>query len=66
MGNKHGDGEYGVNVGDKADHASVTDGVNQPQLSARSLLKSETISASKCIGEKQKRVNYVSAGTTAV
>jgi hypothetical protein len=66
MGNKHGDCEYGVNIGDKAAHVSVTDGVNQAQLSARSLLKSETISASRCIGEKQKHVNYVSAGTAPV
>ncbi|KAK3134758.1 hypothetical protein QOZ80_5BG0410370 [Eleusine coracana subsp. coracana] len=57
MGNKHGDSEYCINVGDKASHASVTDGINQPLLSARSLLKSESISASKCIGEKQKHVN---------
>lgn len=63
MGNKHGDG---INVGDKAAHASVTDGINQPLLSARSLLKSESISASKCIGEKQKHVNDVSTGTTPV
>ncbi|KAL6620749.1 hypothetical protein ACP70R_035888 [Stipagrostis hirtigluma subsp. patula] len=58
MGNKHGDGDHGVklNVGDKPAHASVTDGINQPLLSARSLLKSESISASKCIGEKQKQV----------
>ncbi|GJM89827.1 hypothetical protein PR202_ga06048 [Eleusine coracana subsp. coracana] len=57
MGNKHGDSEYCTNVGDKAAHASVTDGINQPLLSARSLLKSESISASKCIGEKKKHVN---------
>ncbi|TVU20220.1 hypothetical protein EJB05_36419, partial [Eragrostis curvula] len=56
MGNKHGDGDYRINVGDKEAHASVTDGISQPLLSARSLLKSESISASKCIGEKQKHV----------
>ncbi|XP_062180501.1 mitogen-activated protein kinase 17-like isoform X2 [Phragmites australis] len=57
IGNKHGDGEYCIklNVGDKPSHASVTDGISQPLLSARSLLKSESISASKCIGEKQKQ-----------
>ncbi|KAG2617335.1 mitogen-activated protein kinase 17-like isoform X1 [Panicum virgatum] len=53
IGNKHGDG----NAGDKPAQASVTDGINQPGLSARSLLKSESISASKCIGEKSKHVN---------
>ncbi|CAD6271107.1 unnamed protein product [Miscanthus lutarioriparius] len=52
IGNKHGDG----NAGDKLVHASVTDGISQPVLSARSLLKSESISASKCIGEKPKHV----------
>jgi hypothetical protein len=56
IGNKHGDG----NAGNKPAQASVTDGVNQPGLSARSLLKSESISASKCIGEKSKHVNDVS------
>ncbi|KAL6848714.1 hypothetical protein ACP4OV_021297 [Aristida adscensionis] len=58
MGNKHGDGEYNVklNAGDKPANTSVTDGTNQPLLSARSLMKSESISASKCIGEKQKQV----------
>ncbi|XP_062232216.1 mitogen-activated protein kinase 17-like isoform X2 [Phragmites australis] len=57
IGNKQGDGEYCtmLNVGDKPAHASVTDGISQPLLSARSLLKSESISASKCIGEKQKQ-----------
>jgi hypothetical protein len=55
MGNKHGDN---INVGDKAAHASVTDGINEPQLGARSLLKSESISASKCIGEKQNQCKY--------
>ncbi|OEL18336.1 Mitogen-activated protein kinase 17 [Dichanthelium oligosanthes] len=52
IGNKHGDG----NAGDKTAHASVTDGISQPVLSAKSLLKSESISASKCIGEKPKHV----------
>ncbi|CAL4894994.1 unnamed protein product [Urochloa decumbens] len=52
IGNKHGDGD----AGDKPVHASVTDGISQPVLSARSLLKSESISASKCIGEKPKHV----------
>jgi hypothetical protein len=55
MDNKHGDN---INVGGKAAHASVTDGINEPQLSARSLLKSESISASKCIGEKQNQCKY--------
>lgn len=52
IGNKHGDG----NTGDKLAHASVTDGISQPSLSERSFLKSESISASKCIGEKPKHV----------
>ncbi|KAF8716128.1 hypothetical protein HU200_026401 [Digitaria exilis] len=52
IGNKHGDGDA-VN---KPVHASVTDGISQPVLSARSLMKSESISASKCIGEKPKHV----------
>uniref|UniRef100_A0A0A9G3W1 Uncharacterized protein n=1 Tax=Arundo donax TaxID=35708 RepID=A0A0A9G3W1_ARUDO len=58
LGNKHGDTEYcaKLNASDKPAHASVTDGISQPLLSARSLLKSESISASKCIGEKQKHV----------
>ncbi|KAM0862501.1 hypothetical protein ACQ4PT_045211 [Festuca glaucescens] len=53
IGNKHGDSEYQVklNAGEKAGHASVTDGISKPQMSARSLVKSETMSASKCIGE---------------
>ncbi|KAG0519349.1 hypothetical protein BDA96_09G256600 [Sorghum bicolor] len=55
IGNKHGDG----NAGDKLAHASVTDGISQPVLSARSLLKSESISASKCIGEKPKHEESV-------
>jgi hypothetical protein len=54
MGNKHGDN---INVGDKAAHVSVTDGINEPQLSGRSLLKSESISASKCIGENKINVS---------
>jgi hypothetical protein len=56
IGNKHGDGDAGL----KPVHASVTDGISQPVLSARSLLKSESISASKCIGEKPKHVKDVS------
>ncbi|KAF0927861.1 hypothetical protein E2562_036596 [Oryza meyeriana var. granulata] len=57
IGNKHGDDEYHakLNVGEKAGHASVTDGISKPLLSARSLLKSESISASKCIGEKPRQ-----------
>lgn len=53
IGNKHGDSEYQVklNTGEKPVHASVTDGISKPLMSARSLLKSETMSASKCIGE---------------
>jgi len=53
IGNKHGDSEYQVklNAGEKPGNASVTDGINKPQMSARSLVKSETMSASKCIGE---------------
>uniref|UniRef100_A0A0D9WK34 mitogen-activated protein kinase n=1 Tax=Leersia perrieri TaxID=77586 RepID=A0A0D9WK34_9ORYZ len=56
IGNKHGDDEYHakLNVGEKPGHASVTDGISKPLLSARSLLKSESISASKCIGEKPR------------
>lgn len=56
IGNKHGDGD----AVDKPVHASVTDGISQPVLSARSLMKSESISASKCIGEKPKHVKEVS------
>jgi hypothetical protein len=38
----------------------VTDGISKPQMSARSLVKSETMSASKCIGEiKNKDVSSV-------
>uniref|UniRef100_A0A0E0A359 mitogen-activated protein kinase n=1 Tax=Oryza glumipatula TaxID=40148 RepID=A0A0E0A359_9ORYZ len=57
IGNKHGDDEYHakLNVGEKPCHASVTDGISKPLMSARSLLKSESISASKCIGEKPKQ-----------
>uniref|UniRef100_A0A0E0LNR2 mitogen-activated protein kinase n=1 Tax=Oryza punctata TaxID=4537 RepID=A0A0E0LNR2_ORYPU len=57
IGNKHGDDEYHakLNVGEKACHSSVTDGISKPLMSARSLLKSESISASKCIGEKPKQ-----------
>lgn len=60
IGNKHGDSEYQVklNTGEKPVHASVTDGISKPLMSARSLLKSETMSASKCIGEiKNKDVS---------
>lgn len=53
IGNKHGDGDYNMklNVGEKPELASVSDGISKPLMSARSLLKSETMSASKCIGE---------------
>uniref|UniRef100_A0A452ZZP9 mitogen-activated protein kinase n=2 Tax=Aegilops tauschii subsp. strangulata TaxID=200361 RepID=A0A452ZZP9_AEGTS len=63
IGNKHGDSDYQVklNTGEKPVHASVTDGISKPLMSARSLLKSETMSASKCIGEiKNKDDEYES------
>lgn len=51
-----------LNVGEKPELASVSDGISKPLMSARSLLKSETMSASKCIGEiKNKDVSPVAA-----
>ncbi|XP_072994235.1 mitogen-activated protein kinase 9-like isoform X1 [Typha latifolia] len=41
--------------GERSDHASVTDGLSKPNYSARSLLKSASISASKCIVVKGRR-----------
>ncbi|KAG8069273.1 hypothetical protein GUJ93_ZPchr0005g15838 [Zizania palustris] len=66
IGNKHGDDEYHakLNVGEKPAHASVTESISKPLLSARSLLKSESISASKCIGEKPRQDREVSALST--
>ena len=47
--------------GEGPDHASVTDGLSKSKYSARSLLKSESISASKCVVVKQKKDQEVSA-----
>ncbi|CAL9151653.1 unnamed protein product [Musa hybrid cultivar] len=41
--------------GEGPDHASVTDGLSKSKYSARSLLKSESISASKCVVVKQNK-----------
>ncbi|XP_029121593.1 mitogen-activated protein kinase 9 isoform X4 [Elaeis guineensis] len=41
--------------GERSDHASVTDGINRPKYSARSLLKSASISASKCVVVKGRK-----------
>ncbi|KAM0865557.1 hypothetical protein ACQ4PT_043195 [Festuca glaucescens] len=44
-----------LHVGEEQGHTSVTDGLSKPLLNARNLLKSESISASKCVVIKQKR-----------
>lgn len=46
--------------GDRSDHSSVTDGINRTNFSARSLLKSASISASKCVVVKGRKDSEVS------
>ncbi|XP_073115368.1 mitogen-activated protein kinase 9-like [Elaeis guineensis] len=41
--------------GERSDHSSVTDGINRTNFSARSLLKSASISASKCVVVKGRK-----------
>ncbi|KAG1368067.1 putative Mitogen-activated protein kinase 9 [Cocos nucifera] len=41
--------------GERSDHLSVTDGINRTNFSARSLLKSASISASKCVVVKGRK-----------
>ncbi|WOK99925.1 mitogen-activated protein kinase 9-like [Canna indica] len=50
---------------EEVDRGSVTDGLNKTRISARSLLKSESISASKCVVVKPKKDKDVSALTTS-
>ncbi|KAJ1689913.1 hypothetical protein LUZ63_014068 [Rhynchospora breviuscula] len=42
--------------GEGSDHASVTDGLSKSNFSARSLIKSDSISASTCVVTKAKKV----------
>ncbi|XP_008810980.1 mitogen-activated protein kinase 9-like [Phoenix dactylifera] len=51
---------------ERLDHASVTDGTNRPNYNARSLLKSASISASKCVvvkGRKDSEEEPISENT---
>lgn len=45
---------------DGTDYANADDGTNNPNYSARSLLKSASISASKCIGVQPRKEAEVS------
>ncbi|KAF0918535.1 hypothetical protein E2562_024795 [Oryza meyeriana var. granulata] len=51
-----------LHVGEHPGHASVTDGLNKPLLSARNFLKSESIGASQCVVIKEKREKDSSIG----
>ncbi|XP_042420571.1 mitogen-activated protein kinase 9-like [Zingiber officinale] len=50
----------GSQHGERSDHSSIAD-VNRSKIGARSLLKSESISASKCVVVKQRKDKEVSA-----
>ncbi|RRT56365.1 hypothetical protein B296_00037155, partial [Ensete ventricosum] len=51
--------------GVRSDQSSVADGVSKSKHSARSLLKSESISASKCVVVKQRKDKQEESGSEA-